>query len=106
MSRANFAKFTADLNADEAFQSAFRDRFGGAGSQIPARELIAFASEHGYAFSLEDASSELTDAELADVAGGTTLDATTTTLDSTTLKLNEPSFTLLSSGYFIPGDHY
>jgi len=99
MSRTDFAKFTAHLNADEDFQSAFYDRFGDSGSEIPAGKLIAFASEHGYTFSLDDASDELSEAELEEVAGGLSL-------DSTTLRLNEPSFKLLSGGYFLPGDQY
>ena len=99
MSRTAFAKLTAHLNADEAFQRTFYDRFGGEGSEIPARELIAFASEHGYTFSLEDASDELSEAELEDVAGGVSL-------DYSMLRLNQPSFKLLSGGYFLPGDRF
>ena len=99
MSRTDFARFTADLNADEAFQDAFRDRFGDKGSEIPARELIAFAGERGYTFSLEDASDELSDTELEEVAGGVDL-------TYSTLRLTSPSFKLLSGGYFLPGDQY
>lgn len=69
MSTESFAEFTRSINTDEALRTAMTERFG-TGQNIPADDFIAFAGEHGYEFSVEEASDQLSDAALEGVAGG------------------------------------
>jgi len=69
MSQADFKEFITKVNTDETLRSALQDRFD-TGTEIPAEDLIAFAGQKGYSFSVDEAEEELTDEALEGVAGG------------------------------------
>lgn len=97
MSRADFARFVSTLNADESLRNELRERLGGSGDKIPAQDLIAFANDHGYGFTLEDANDELSEAQLEGVTGGLTTSSTSLlTLDASKSSF---SFTSLQSPF-------
>lgn len=72
MSRTDFTRFMSRLNTDESLRKGLQARVGDRTHQIPAEELIKFAGENGYRFSVTDATEELSDDELEEVAGGVT----------------------------------
>jgi len=69
MSTTNLKEFMAKVASDEKLRSAFSDRFE-KGKEIPADDLIAFAGEQGYSFTVEEAEQELSEEALEGVAGG------------------------------------
>ncbi|MDX1647979.1 MAG: Nif11-like leader peptide family RiPP precursor [Longimicrobiales bacterium] len=70
MSQDALKEFVKTINTDESLRAAFEERFSG-GDAIPADQLITFARDRGYEFTVDDAKEELTDAELEGVSGGT-----------------------------------
>lgn len=70
MSRESLAEFTSGINTDESLRTALGARFGDLSQDIPAAELIEFAGEHGYTFSVEEALDRLSEEALDGVAGG------------------------------------
>lgn len=81
MSSDSFSKFARDINTDDALRTALTEQFGDLSQDIPADELIDFASGRGYDFSVEEASDELSDAALEGVAGGLSLGQVDTTFE-------------------------
>lgn len=72
MSQEALNEFLQKVNADDDLRRAFEARFDDPG-EIPSKDLIAFADEQGYDFTVDEAK-ELSDAELEGVAGGTLFD--------------------------------
>lgn len=70
MSSDEFTRFLGNLGSDQDLQDALKERFGSLTGEIPADDLISFAEDQGYTFSVEDASEELSDEQLEGVAGG------------------------------------
>ena len=70
MGQDQFTEFVSKLSQDAALQAAMSERFGDPSGGVPADELIAFAGDHGYDFSVEEAEGELSDAALEGVTGG------------------------------------
>lgn len=67
-----FTQFMNKLEGDKALRSAFEERFGDANTKIPAKDLLQFAADQGYEFTIEDAARELPDEALEGVVGGST----------------------------------
>ena len=78
MSDKGLESFIRQISSDDGLRQALQERFDDLG-RIPADELAAFATEHGYAFNVEEAKRELSDADLEQVAGGLTVSGTSTT---------------------------
>ena len=72
MSQQDLKEFAEKVNDDAALRSALEERFGDL-TDIPADELVGFAEERGYEFTVEDARGELSDEDLENVTGGTSL---------------------------------
>lgn len=70
MSNESFKAFMARVNEDEGLREKLRAAGGDDGLSLQA--LAEFAGAHGHAFSVEDVTSELSDAQLGAVAGGLT----------------------------------
>ena len=75
MSNKGLGRFIDQINSDENLQRALEERFDDLG-KVPADELAAFATEHGYAFNVEETTQELSEAALEQVAGGLTVSTT------------------------------
>jgi hypothetical protein len=89
MSRSDFATFAARIPTDEALNRALQERFGDQSAEIPARELLDFAAEHGHTFSVEDASQELSEPELEAAAREITLAETQKLAPEPSIVLNK-----------------
>lgn len=104
MSQKALNEFLQKVNADESLRKAFEARFEDP-SEIPSKELIAFADEQGYDFTVDEAK-ELSDAELEGVAGGTLFreaikveyDTNTTLTYDVSYDLQSDSFNFLKIG--------
>ncbi len=94
MSQDAFTQFMNRLEGDKALRSAFEERFGDASAKIPAKELIQFAADQGYEFTIEDAARELPDEALEGVVGGSTY----YTLDNVTLNYEKIDWTYNQTG--------
>ena len=70
MSNDALREFVGKLNTDADLQAALGERFGDLSEDIPAEELISFASSQGYEFTVDEAEVELADEALEGVAGG------------------------------------
>ena len=69
MSQDDFKRFLSQANDDAALRNALFERFG-SDTDVPAEQVIAFANENGYAFTVEEVQDELSDEALEGVAGG------------------------------------
>lgn len=99
MTQDAFGRFVADLGKDAALRAAMEERFGGLSNDLPADDVIAFASERGYDFSVEEVGAELSDEALSGVAGGATVSTTPT--ESLSLYFLKVEF-----GYAVQGKTY
>lgn len=70
MSQDAFSEFASKLNTDESLRAAMAERFGDLRGDIPAEELMTFASDQGYRFSVEEVEEELSEEALEGIAGG------------------------------------
>ncbi|MDX1647980.1 MAG: Nif11-like leader peptide family RiPP precursor [Longimicrobiales bacterium] len=70
MSKEALSEFLQKVNTDESLKNALQAKFDDA-SEIPSQDLVAFAEEQGYQFTVDDAKDALSDAELEGVSGGT-----------------------------------
>ncbi len=68
MSSESFKAFMAKVDGDQALREKLRTAGGDAG--VSAQALAEFAKGHGYSFTAEDVTGELSDADLQGVAGG------------------------------------
>jgi predicted ribosomally synthesized peptide with nif11-like leader len=68
MSSESFKQFMAKVQNDQGLKQELRAAGGASG--MSAEAVVAFAATKGYAFKVEDVSSELTDQQLDAVAGG------------------------------------
>lgn len=103
MSQKALNEFLQKVNADESLRKAFEARFEDP-SEIPSKDLVAFADEQGYDFTVDEAK-ELSDAELEGVAGGTLsvypkieYDTNTTLTYDVSYDLQSDSFNFLKIG--------
>ena len=87
MSHDALDEFVSKLNTDETLRAALGERFGDLSGGVPADDLIAFAGEQGYSFTVDEAQEELSEDALEGVAGGFSLSG------STYLKLGDISST-------------
>ena len=69
MSRDEFMEFLKKLDGSAEMRADLHERFGDQDG-VPAGDLIAFAGDHGYEFSVVESDGELSDAALEGVAGG------------------------------------
>ena len=100
MSRDAFADFVKKLNTDEELRKAAKERFQGLEGKVPEDELLEFAEEQGYAFTVEEAKEELSEAELEGVTGGTYLKMASTYDSYQFEEIKVTYSTDLSSFYF------
>lgn len=68
MSSDSFKAFMAKVEADQGLREQLRAAAGDTG--LPVQALAEFAKGHGYAFTAEDVTGELSDTQLEGVAGG------------------------------------
>lgn len=94
MTQDAFGRFVADLGADASLRAAMEQRFGDLSNDLPADDVIAFAAERGYDFSVEEVGDELSEEALSSVAGG----ASGGTLPAESLSLN---FVKIEFGYAV-----
>lgn len=101
MSQEALNKFAQKVNSDADLRNALEERFDDV-SSIPSDDLISFAREQGYSFSVEEVKEELSDEELEGVSGGTTLDKSSPLLSTTgedqfqlSYDLQDDSFSIL-----------
>ena len=69
MSQDKLEEFLSKLDSDESLRASLKEQYGNPSEGIGVSELVAFAEEQGYQFSVEEAP-ELQDGELEQVAGG------------------------------------
>lgn len=69
MSKESFHEFVANIGRDAALREALQARFG-ALDKVPAADVLDFAKERGYDFTVDDVSAELADEDLESVSGG------------------------------------
>lgn len=107
MSRKDFATFVDRLKSgDTTLRDALLERFGTTGEEIPVQQLIAFATERGFAFNVVDADDELSESQLDGVTGGVTTSFTSYEPVRLTLNASTSSFSLTSTNQTIPWDRY
>jgi predicted ribosomally synthesized peptide with nif11-like leader len=68
MSVESFNAFMAKVEEDQQLRDKLRAAGGDVG--LPVQALAEFAGRHGYSFTAEDVTGELSDAQLEGVAGG------------------------------------
>lgn len=69
MSKESFHEFVANIGSDAALREALQARFG-ALDKVPTADVLDFAKERGYDFTVDDVSAELADEDLESVSGG------------------------------------
>lgn len=96
MSKQAWSSFKEKLAGDETLRSEMTRVLGASGTRTTAsvEELVAFARTHGYEFSADDTreSSELSDHELAAVAGGAITDTSRIAHKHQVIQLESVSF--------------
>lgn len=70
MTQKSLNEFIKKVDSDERLRTSLEERFGDM-SDIPSKDLIAFADEQGYDFTVDEVKEDLSDSELEGVSGGT-----------------------------------